>query len=228
MAKSKYYSRFDIVEVQDTFYEPPRIATLEKWRAEAPPGFTFVLKAWQVITHSATSPTYRRLKSHIAESDKSGCGSFHDSSIVQEAWDKTFDCAVALRASGILFQCPASFTPSAENQRNIRAFFSRIKRPQGTRLFWEPRGEWDPALIRSLCNDCDLGHVVDPFVNESVTPSEIYFRLHGKTGWRYTYSQTELKEIVKRITTYRKAKIFFNNVSMISDAQRFKILVEEK
>lgn len=50
---------FGIVEIQQTFYQPPRDTTAEKWRAEAPQDFVFTLKAWQLITHEAASPTYR-------------------------------------------------------------------------------------------------------------------------------------------------------------------------
>jgi uncharacterized protein YecE (DUF72 family) len=36
-----------VVEVQQTFYQPPRVATLEKWRLDAPANFEFTLEAWQ-------------------------------------------------------------------------------------------------------------------------------------------------------------------------------------
>ena len=41
-----YYKQFRVVEVQQTFYDPPT-ATLQRWREEAPPGFEFTMKAWQ-------------------------------------------------------------------------------------------------------------------------------------------------------------------------------------
>jgi uncharacterized protein YecE (DUF72 family) len=55
-----YYRQFPVVEVQQTFYDPPPMATIEKWRAQAPADFEFTMKAWQVITHFGTSSTYRR------------------------------------------------------------------------------------------------------------------------------------------------------------------------
>jgi uncharacterized protein YecE (DUF72 family) len=65
-----------------------------------------------------------------------------------------------------------------------------------------------------------LWHVVDPFVNKSETPSTCYFRLHGKTGWRYQYETPELEELgdlLKRKAGY----VFFNNRTMHEDALRF-------
>jgi len=41
-AKKKYYTHSPVVEVQQTFYHPPRVGTCERWRAQAPPGFEFI------------------------------------------------------------------------------------------------------------------------------------------------------------------------------------------
>jgi uncharacterized protein YecE (DUF72 family) len=64
----KTFKDFGIVEVQQTFYQPPRITTVVCWREEAPNAFVFALKAWQLLTHEADSPTYRRLKEPLSTS----------------------------------------------------------------------------------------------------------------------------------------------------------------
>jgi uncharacterized protein YecE (DUF72 family) len=46
-----YAARLPAVEINNTFYRMPKTAVLEKWRAQAGPGFTFVLKASQRISH---------------------------------------------------------------------------------------------------------------------------------------------------------------------------------
>ena len=76
MAFADYVREFAVVEVQQTFYEPPRDATLVRWRRQAPPGFEFTLKAWQLITHEASSPTYRRLRRPLSAGQRRECGSF--------------------------------------------------------------------------------------------------------------------------------------------------------
>jgi uncharacterized protein YecE (DUF72 family) len=45
-----------VVEVQQTFYDPPQDETLVRRRRQAPPGFEFTLKASQLVTHDASSP----------------------------------------------------------------------------------------------------------------------------------------------------------------------------
>src|SRR5215211_3770357 len=123
MARREYTSHFPVVEVQQTFYQPPQTQTLERWRAEAPPDFEFTLKAWMLITHEARSPTYRRLKRALTEEEREECGAFRPTAIVREAWDVTLACAEALRARRVLFQCPASFQPTKTNVTNLRRFF---------------------------------------------------------------------------------------------------------
>src|ERR687889_736397 len=161
-SRESYYGLLDSVEVQHTFYQPPQVSTLKRWREEAPRGFEFTVKAWQLITHAASSPTRRRLKRKLTEEEKEGAGSFRPSEIVNEAWELTRECAAALRARAVLFQCPASFRPTAENVENMRAFFRKAERGSA-KFCWEPRGDWPRALVKELCDELELWHVVDPF-----------------------------------------------------------------
>jgi uncharacterized protein YecE (DUF72 family) len=46
-----YAARLPTVEVNATFYRMPSATTVAAWRTEAPPGFTFAVKAPQRITH---------------------------------------------------------------------------------------------------------------------------------------------------------------------------------
>jgi len=229
MAQAEYVRRFPVVEVQQTFYQPPQVATLRRWREDAPPAFEFTLKAWQLITHEPRSPTYKRLKRELSEEEREGCGSFRDSPIVAEAWQVVRDSAAALKARRVLFQCPASFRPTPENLRRLRAFFSTIERGR-LELLWEPRGAWPAALVRELCEELRLVHVVDPFDARTVTPTKVYFRLHGRTGWRYQYEEDELRELLTMLprTGRRAAYVLFNNVRMSEDAARLQELAREE
>src|SRR5436190_1106257 len=85
-SRESYYELLQAVEVQHTFYQPPQISTLKKWRKEAPAEFEFTLKAWQLITHQSSSPTYKRLKRLLTDDEKAGTGLFQSSGIVNEAW----------------------------------------------------------------------------------------------------------------------------------------------
>lgn len=223
MSRREYMESFSVVEVQQTFYQPPQISTLERWRAEAPPAFEFTLKAWQLITHESRSPTYRRLKRELSEEEREECGAFRPSAIVREAWEATRACAAALRARLVLFQCPASFTPTAGHIRDMRRFFTRIERG-GLRLLWEPRGDWPDETVRQLCEELELAHVVDPFAARTLTPGLCYFRLHGRNGFRYVYEDEELEELLGMLPREGPSYVLFNNVRMAQDAARFQAM----
>src|SRR5215210_219137 len=122
MDKHEYTDFLKCVEIQHTFYQPPQIKTLEKWRAEMPENFEFTLKAWQLITHESTSPTYKRLKKKLTEKEAEESGFFKPTDIVAEGLETTLACAEALKARTILFQCPAKFRQTDENIKNLRKF----------------------------------------------------------------------------------------------------------
>ncbi len=221
MAISKYSRCFPMVEVQQTFYQPPAKGVIERWRASVPAAFEFTIKAWQLITHNSASPTYRRLRRPLSSREKVDAGGFGDTAIVHEAWETTLAAARILRATAVLFQCPASFKPTDESAASMAAFFGRIDRPAGIRFLWEPRGAWPEAMVASLCSSHRLVHVVDPFVNRTVTGGFTYYRLHGISGSRHVYSDEELVRLQGMLPVNGETYVLFNNIPRVGDAIRF-------
>ncbi len=224
-AQAKYLRDFDVIEVQETFYQPGRIEKYEKWRNDAPRGFAFAVKAWQLITHEPSSPTYRRLRTAVPRSKRDRYGSFRPTDEVFAAWEVTALVGEALRSRTILFQSPASFASTAENRRNMRAFFRKIDRRSFT-LAWEPRGAWEGKDIKTLCGDLDLVHCVDPFKSKPLHGRFRYFRLHGRPGYdlRYRYGDEDLRELLGMIDR-KTAYVLFNTLCMLPDAKRFQRLI---
>ena len=221
MSAAEYFETFPVVEVQQTFYEPPAAGTLERWRGQAPPAFEFTIKAWQIVTHASTSTTYRRLKTPLTERQKAECGRFQWNDTTRMAWDRTRACARILRATAILFQCPASFRPTGENADNMRRFFSAIERPPGLRSLWEPRGPWPDDLVAALCRELDLTHVVDPFLRKPVTAGLTYVRLHGRGSHYTSYTDAELATLKAELPLSGETYAMFNNIPRVGDARRF-------
>jgi len=222
---AQYPRHFPVVEVQQTFYQPPEDATLRRWRANAPPNFEFTLKAWQLITHTSTSSTYRRLRRPLTTIERDGLGAFRSTPIVDEGWRRTVECARILSAMAIIFQSPASFRPTDEHIENLQTFFGRIERPSGIHLMWEPRGPWPEQQVARLCVELGLVHVVDPFIDDAQTHSPSYFRLHGVTGSRHTYTDDELQWLMTRIPAAGDVYVMFNNLPRVGDAKRFIALM---
>ena len=213
--------------MQTTFYQPPTFGLAEKWKRDAPKNFRFCLKAWQLITHPASSPTYRKLKAPLSERNRRALGQFQPTEEVWRAWKVTSQIAGALRAAVIVFQCPASFRPTALNVRNLEAFFQKVGKCPHL-LAWEPRGDWPEDLVRDLCTRLGLIHCVDPLAGKPVTDGVRYFRLHGRGGYRYQYGDAELQELRAIVTAggSHETYVMLNNVWMKDDAARFLALIE--
>lgn len=227
-AQKIYFSEFQTIEIQSTFYDPPAVKVAERWKLSAPKNFVFCIKAWQLITHAASSPTYRRLRSPVAEDKCHAFGFFQDTDEVWAAWQKTVEIANAVGAAIVLLQCPASFKPIREYVANLRHFLERIGQ-QPFQIAWEPRGAWPTMLLKELCDEYNLIHCVDPLVAVSVH-NRVYWRLHGGKNYTYRYTDEDLislKNLYFGAERQAPAYVMFNNISMKEDALRFIKLFQE-
>jgi uncharacterized protein YecE (DUF72 family) len=229
--KSAYYSRFSIIEVQETFYKLPKPETVAKWAENAPENFRFCMKGWQAVTHPPSSPTWRRSGLKIPKSKQDRYGFLRPTEENFRAWEETLEVCRAMRVEVCVLQTPASFEYSGENMGNVEAFFSAIRR-DGVILGWEPRGTWRDNLqaVSKLCDKLDLVHIVDPFRCQPQSSHQlVYFRLHGMGGkeynYRYKYTDSDLRRLAELVEKYLmeggRVYVLFNNVYMADDAIRF-------
>ncbi len=221
--KADYFKNFEVVEIQQTFYKLSKLETAKKWREEAPPNFEYTMKAWQLITHKATSPTYRKAGIKIEEDKKDKYGFFQPNNEVFSAWEKCKEFAKELNAKIIVFQCPSAFKETKENVRNIKEFFGSIEKD--FIYAWEPRGDWKKETIVEICKEFNLIHCVDPFKNESYYGMPKYYRLHGIGGYNYDYSMDELKKLLEICKKDKEVYCLFNNTQMLKNALEFKNLL---
>ena len=130
----RYYAeRFSSVEINNTFYRMPKAEMLEGWRDQVPPGFLFVLKASQRITHR------KRLK---------------DSG---EPLDYLLKAAEGLgeQLGPILFQLPPYFKKDVER---LGAFLEIL--PGGRPFAFEFRHEsWTDDEVHGLLRDRNVALV---------------------------------------------------------------------
>ncbi|UCC90782.1 MAG: DUF72 domain-containing protein, partial [Dehalococcoidia bacterium] len=194
------------------------------WRQQAPSDFEFTLKAWQLITHPPSSPTYRTAGIQIPHGKQEHYGFFRPTEEVHEAWEETQQLAQALVARVIVFQCPASFEENRQNIDNMTSFFQRVEGSEF--LFaWEPRGKWSDQIIKDLCRQLGLIHCVDPSVRTPLYGKPWYLRLHGAPRYRHRYSEEELIHL-KSLIQDRESYVLFNNINMYHDALVFNHLLK--
>jgi uncharacterized protein YecE (DUF72 family) len=187
----RYYAgRLRTVEINNTFYRLPARETLLRWADEVPPGFVFVLKASQRITHR------QRLKPES-----------------KETVDYLFEVASALgdKFGPVLFQTPPLFK---KDVGRLREFLKLL--PEGRAVAFEFRHEtWRDeevyAELRSrnaalVCADTEeSGQAAAPLVP---TADWGYLRLRrcdyddtGLAGWRETI----------RAQPWQRAFVFFKH-----------------
>lgn len=241
--KRYYKGPIRCVEIQQTFYNIPKLTTVKKWRDEAPEDFIFNIKAFQGLTHSATSPTWRRYSKKLSDEQKKLLGNLKLNDLTKK-WIETYiEFAKILNAKVLLIQTPKKFAPTSENLERAEKFFTyfdRLIEEYGveTWIGWEPRGEWleDKSKIEKIISNIPrLIHVVDPLFHEPILLKKIgYFRLHGRPylNYKYKYTKSDLREIMSKINNWKEVLdevfLMFNNVYMEKDALAIKKMVESK
>jgi len=224
---ARYYRDFDAVEVQQTFYRVLQEKTLERWRKEAPEGFTFAIKAFQGVTHPSNSPTWRR--SNVKPGREVGL--LRPNSEVLHFWRLTLREAEILGARFILIQLPKSFRESEESFANAERFFEMAERGE-FEIAVELRG-WNEEGIKRFVRSFDVIDVTDPLVRIPLHGGNVnYYRLHGRYEngriiYRHSYSDEELAKVRERVLGWnrRESFVFFNNTDMCRDAKRFRALL---
>lgn len=225
VAKTRYHENFGVIELPQTFFQPPSPSVLASWRAGAPQGFEFVVRAWQLITHDPMSPTYSKLKDPVPDNRRMNYGHFRPTAEVRRAWEETVKAAQILRAKIVVFQTPPNFKPSTENADNMRAFFGRVK-GAGLICVWDARA-WRPDDAVPLCDELGLVYAVDPFRQNAVCqdcpPGDVtYVRLPGKGGFKYCYTEEELRVLAGRCGGRENTYVIFDNSYMFENALLLK------
>lgn len=233
MARSRYYSIFKVVELQETFYDEPDLDKLKRYREEVPQDFVFTLKAWQAITHPLDSPTWKKAKRLPDKSLSDRYGFLRPTKEVFNAWEKVVEAVKVLNARVVVVQTPPSFGYTEENYRNAIEFFSAVDTDEFI-VGWEPRGTWldnQDKVLEIVSRFRSVVHVVDPLKLRPVLDKPVaYFRLHGlgpgEVNYRYRYTDEDLNRLCKVVLDIasKSVEVFvmFNNIYMAQDAQRFK------
>ncbi|MCK4546926.1 MAG: DUF72 domain-containing protein [Candidatus Eisenbacteria sp.] len=220
-----YVHRFDTVEVNSTYYRIPHPTVLRNMERKTGPGFEFIIKANQEMTHkgSRDPSLYRRFREVLEP--------------VKEA----------RKFSGILFQFPWGFKNTADN----RGHLSFLKDTLGDDpLFVEFRHD---SWIRDEVFEFLKGHGVGYCsVDEPQLPGLVppiarlttdtgYVRLHGRNAenwwgrgpgdrYDYLYNEKELSEWARKIRDMekevRKVYVFFNNCHAGQAAKNAQLMQE--
>jgi len=198
LPKSKwfeYYAQhFDTVEINNTFYQLPKVVSLKRWYEQAPKNFLYSIKANRYITH------IKRLKD------------------TTEELRRFFDRVRLLKAKlgPILYQLP----PSMHRDLDLLEGFIRSLPRKLPAVFEFRHDSWFCEDTFKLLNEFNVGFCVHDLSGKEtprvVTADIIYVRFHGPTG-RYSgnYSGSMLQNWARwlkdRTKGIRSIYAYFNN-----------------
>jgi len=181
-----YASRFQTVEINNTFYRMPAEALLERWAQEVPDGFAFALKAPRRITH------IKRLKEAAP--------------IVEEFLRRAGGLGGKLGI--VLYQCPPTLR---KDLPRLREFLAAL--PAGRRAAVEFRHDsWHDDEVYDALRERGAALCVaedddgaTPFVH---TCEDAYLRLR-----RTQYSEADLRAWIERLMAQplQRAWVYFKH-----------------
>jgi uncharacterized protein YecE (DUF72 family) len=224
ISKKKYYSLFNVVEVQNTFYKIISTKLASSWRKESPEGFEFVPKAWMALTHDPSSTFWRKKGLPTGKN----VGLLRCSEDNFRLWKEFLESIKPLNPKLVIFQSPPSFEATDENVESAYKFFEFV-RGDIEKIGWEVRHESWKGKIDGILRELDVIHVVDPLYDVPVLIGKTsYFRLHGgrekgKIVYKYKYGDEEISRLVRFVSglSSEVSYVMFNNSYMGEDSQRF-------
>ena len=118
-----YAGRFPLVEVDSTYYTPPNERNSVLWAERTPPGFTFNVKAFSLLTQHPTRPgaLYKDLRPDTDA--KNVYLKDVDDKTVEKVWDRFLSALEPLHEAGklgaLLFQFPQWFPIGKRNKQYL-------------------------------------------------------------------------------------------------------------
>jgi uncharacterized protein YecE (DUF72 family) len=190
----------DTIEINSSFYYPPRPKDVASWvqRVRNNPHFKFTAKAWQRISHGTAEEGESSLAT-VCDEVRRSMAPFVEAGIL----------------GALLIQFPWRFRCSPENQERLGNLFHLLS---DFPLALEVRhGSWNREPFYDFLRENKVAfcNIDQPLIGNSIRPGEIatapvgYFRLHGRNyeNWfkedagrdaRYDYLYT--KEEVRRFS----------------------------
>jgi uncharacterized protein YecE (DUF72 family) len=205
-----YARRFDTVEVNATFYRLPTRKAVAAWVEGTPDGFALAVKGSRYLTH------IRRLRDL-------GDG-------LARFYDRIEPLVRSPKLGPVLWQLPETFHRDDER---LAAALAAL--PPGRHCFEFRHESWFAedvyALLRAAGAALVIGDAPNrPFQVHVLTADWTYVRFHhGRRGRRGNYSETELREWARRISSWRvETWAYFNNDwegFAVRNAQRLRELL---
>jgi len=209
----EHYARhFATVEINNTFYRLPKESTFDRWREQAPEGFTYAVKASRYITHIK----------HLRE-----CA---------EPVERLLGRARRLgdHLGPVLYQLPPHWGANPERLEEFAALL-----PQDLIHVFEFRnGRWFIEPVREILEQHGLGFCIFSLPDAEcplwITGQAAYIRFHGANrAYGGRYGREELSSWAQRVRGFLEqghdTYVYFNNDAFgyaLENARELREMVE--
>src|SRR5262245_57784262 len=190
-----YASHFETVEINNTFYGMPSVATVTAWERKASPGFLFAVKANRILTHRKRLKDVEDLLKVMLELSR----------------------RLANHLGPLLYQLPPYWRCDVSR---LRHFIDLLPRDL-LHVFEFRDPSWCNEDVRALLTSTGMSYCIHDMPGfawpEWVTARTVYIRFHGPGEQRYSgrCSSAQLRTWADRIDRYRKEGhdvfVYFNN-----------------
>lgn len=187
-----YAREFPTVELNTTFYRLPRAESVERWRAESPPGFVFAAKGSRYLTH----------QKRLLDPQPSLARYFEPVSLLRR------------KLAVVLWQLPPRWKANPER---LLAFLAALPRRFRHAVEFRDESWYEPAICdvldrhRAAFCEHDLVRLRPP----RLTGGFRYVRFHGNAGkYQGRYGARALAPFAREISRYARegdAFVYFNN-----------------
>ncbi|GIH96188.1 DUF72 domain-containing protein [Planobispora siamensis] len=226
-----YAQRFPLVEVDATYYHPPSLKTVQAWRDRTPPGFTFNVKAFSLLTGHPTRARslYKDLRTALGDPDGSLYARDVGPEILEEVWRRFLGTLTPLHEAGklgaVLLQFPPWLPAGERNRRHVLECVRRCAPMRACVEFrnrtWMEEGERARTLdflasngIPYVSVDMPQGHPssIPPVLAATADLAVIRFHGHSEKWaskkieerFAYLYSEAELGRWAARIGEFSR------------------------
>jgi len=189
---SFYAERFDVVELNNTFYRLPSEEALHAWRESTPAKFRFAAKGSRFLTHMKKLTDTSR--------------------VIDRFFEKVE--VLGRKLGPIVFQLPPHWTVNVER---LRGFLEAL--PSGHRYGFEFRNPtWNDQAVFDVLKRFKAAYCIYELAGVraplEITADFTYIRLHGPDGpYQGSYDDRTLRARAKRLREWnlRASHVFFDN-----------------
>lgn len=186
-----YATRFNTLELNNTFYRFPKAEQLKKTAERTPAKFKFTVKAHKVITHSRRMKDVGEKIAEFTDIAATGLGN---------------------KLSCILYQLPPSYSYSEERMDDVLQSLSGNKQNV---VEFRHASWWQPKVYEDLdkhhISFCSVSYPGLP--DDNIRTGKIFYkRMHGIPElFKSSYSDKILKELSEQVPSKGPAFVYFNN-----------------